>query len=137
MAYQNQIFIILALLLRRMSRVTGPIFAAQRLLGNTAPKKCRSVGDTVSDLTGLGIEPPTFRTHNDVFTHYTPTVHDLQKLRILSRLHRNKPVKTDLVFPKTQEKTIELLEAAIDYECLIRIFGIVGVLLGRSYHRCC
>ena len=38
-------------------------------LGNTAPKKYQSGGEplSVSDLTGPGIEPKTYRTINDVF----------------------------------------------------------------------
>ena len=46
----------LAILRSSVEPEAEPIFAAQRL-GNTAPMKSRSGGDTVSDLTGMGIEP--------------------------------------------------------------------------------
>ena len=52
-----------------VSRVAEPISAAQ-CLGNTAPKKHRGGGDTLSDLIGPGIEPQTFRADGDVFNHY-------------------------------------------------------------------
>ena len=50
------------------NRVTGTISAAL-MLRNTGPKTHHSGDDTVSDLTGLGIEPQTYRTDSDVFKH--------------------------------------------------------------------
>ena len=49
------------------ARVAGPVSAAQRL-SSTAPKKRRSVGNAVSDLTDPGLEPQTSRTNSNVST---------------------------------------------------------------------
>ena len=49
------------------ARVAGPVSAAQRL-GSTAPKKRRSVGNAVSDLTDPGLESQTSRTNSNVST---------------------------------------------------------------------
>ena len=69
---QIKIFIILAVLRQNVKRVAGLISATYRRV-NTAPKKrrsgCEFVGNTMFDLTYTVIEPQTYRTDRDVFSH--------------------------------------------------------------------
>ena len=52
---------------KRVTLTSGEAHLRCLILGNIAPKRCRAVGDTVSDLTNPGIEPQTSSV--DIFNH--------------------------------------------------------------------